>query len=140
MTCAPPPNGWYPRRGDVYFFRLDKLRPAVVVSTDSVNRRSRDICILPLSTSVKNVFFLFRPRLAAGEVQKGRDSWVKCDQPRLHYRHDATYPPVVTLSAKSMQIIDAALMDYLGIHHPRSNHHNQPGGGGGPAERKWAGE
>ena len=121
MTCTPPPNGWYPKRGDVYFFRLDKVRPAVVISTDAVNRRSRDICILPLSTSVKNGFFLFRPRLATGEVEENRDSWVKCDQPRLHYRLDATYPPVATLSAKSMHMIDAALMEYLGLQHPRSN-------------------
>jgi len=118
MTCTPPPPDWYPRRGDVFFFQLDKMRPAVVISTDTVNRHLREICILPLSTSATNAFFLFRPKLAAGEIKEERQSWVKCDHPQTHWRLDATYPPLATLSAKSMHMIDATLMDYLGLQRP----------------------
>jgi mRNA-degrading endonuclease toxin of MazEF toxin-antitoxin module len=106
------PSGWYPRRGDVCLFKLDKDRPAVVISTDALNRFSRDVCILPITTNEHRQFSL-RPKLAAGEGGLAHESWVKCDQPTTVEKDAAIYPPLGFLSQESLRKIEAALMDCL---------------------------
>lgn len=106
------PSGWYPRRGDVCLFKLDKERPALVISTDALNRFSRDVCVLPITTSEHKQFSL-RPKLAAGEAGLAHESWVKCDQPNTLAKDDAVYPALGFLSKESLRKIEAALMVYL---------------------------
>ena len=57
----------------------DKQRPALVISSDSLNEHSQDVCVLPISTAEHKVFSL-RPKLKAGEGGLSHDSWVKCDR------------------------------------------------------------
>ncbi len=66
------PSGWYPKRGEVCLFALDEERPAVVISTDALNRFSRDVCVAPISTAEHKDFSLRVPgslakRLASRE-------------------------------------------------------------------------
>ena len=103
------PSGWYPRRGDVCLFQLDKERPAVVISTDALNRFSLDVCVLPITSSEHKQFSL-RPKLAAGEGGLAHDSWVKCDQPNTLEKDSAVYPALGFLSQESLRKIEAALM------------------------------
>ena len=102
------PPGWYPRRGEVCLIALDKERPALVLSSDSLNAHSLDVCVLPISTAEHKAFSL-RPRLKTGEGGLVRDSWVKCDQPTTVEKQLVIYPPLGTLSAASMQTVEAAV-------------------------------
>src|SRR5580658_1112773 len=72
-SSAPP--GWFPRRGEVCLFGLDKERPSLVTSSDALNRHALDVCIVPIST-VEHKAFRLRPNLRAGEAGLDRDSWV----------------------------------------------------------------
>jgi len=102
------PSGWYPRRGEVCLIALDKEWPAVVLSTNSLNAHSLDVCVLPVSTAEHRSFSL-RPRLKAGEGGLLRDSWVKCDQPTTVEKQLVIYPPLGALPASTMQTVESAV-------------------------------
>ncbi|MGA8689880.1 MAG: type II toxin-antitoxin system PemK/MazF family toxin [Methyloceanibacter sp.] len=106
------PVRWFPRRGEVYLIDLDKERPAVVISSDSLNAHALDICVLPIS-GVEHKAFSIRPKLKAGEGGLNRDSWVKCDQPTTIEQHYVIYPQLGSLSTDSMARIEAALRTAL---------------------------
>src|SRR5436305_3275486 len=102
------PYGWYPKRGEVYLFALDKERPAVVVSTDALNRFSLDICIVPIS-KVEHKQFSLRPKLKSGEGGLNYDSWVKCDQVTTVEKSLAVYPALGVLTRESLEKIQEAI-------------------------------
>ncbi len=102
------PSGWYPRRGEVCLIDLDKERPAVILSSDSLNRHSLDVCVVPVSKAEHKAFSL-RPKLKAGDGGLNYDSWVKCDQPTTVEKALVIYPPLGTLSLASMQLIETAV-------------------------------
>jgi mRNA interferase MazF len=106
-----PPN-WHPKRGDVCLFVLDKERPGVVLSRDSLNRFSRDLCVIPI-TSVPHAEFSLRPRLAAGEAGLNRDSWAQCDQIFTIEKQDAVFPPLGSLSQATLRRIEEAVKSAL---------------------------
>src|SRR4051812_43440489 len=102
------PPGWYPRRGDVCLFELDKERPAVVISTDALNRFSYDICVVPISTVERKQFSL-RPKLNAGEGGLDYDSWVKADQVTTLEKSLAVYPSLGFLTQESLAKIELGI-------------------------------
>jgi mRNA interferase MazF len=102
------PARWYPQRGEVCLIDLDKERPALVISSDSLNAHSLDVCVLPISTAEHKAFSL-RPKLKAGEGGLLRDSWVKCDQPTTVEKQLVIFPPLGQLALPSMQAIEAAV-------------------------------
>ncbi len=108
------PAEWYPRRGEVCLIELDKQRPALIISSDSLNAHSLDVCVLPISTTEHKAFSL-RPRMKAGEGGLNHESWVKCDQPTTVEKQLAIYPPLGTLAAASMQRIETALKAALDL-------------------------
>jgi mRNA interferase MazF len=87
---------------------LDKQRPALLISSDSLNAHSLDICVLPISTA-EHLSFSLRPKLKAGEGGLNRDSWVQCDRPTTVEKQMAIYPPLGTLASASMQKIENAV-------------------------------
>jgi mRNA-degrading endonuclease toxin of MazEF toxin-antitoxin module len=87
---------------------LDKERPALIISSDSLNAHSLDVSVLPISTAEHKAFSL-RPKLNAGEGGLLRDCWVKCDQPTTVEKQLALYPPLGQLPLASMQRIEAAV-------------------------------
>lgn len=102
------PAGWYPRRGDICLFALDKERPVVVISTDALNRFSLDVCVVPISTREHKQFSL-RPKLNAGEGGLDHDSWAKCDQVTTLEKRLAAYPPLGALTADALMRIENAV-------------------------------
>jgi len=102
------PPAWYPRRGDVCLFALDKERPAVVISTDALNRFSLDVCVVPIS-KVEHRQFSLRPRLNAGQGGLEYASWVKCDQVTTLEKRLAVYPPLGRLTQESLVPIEDAI-------------------------------
>src|SRR5271156_2683993 len=108
LKRAATPAGWFPKRGDICLFALDKERPAVVISSDALNRNSLDVCVVPLSTAVHKAFSL-RPKLRAGEGGLDRDSWVKCDQVATIEKAKAVYPPLGSVSEAAMEKMEQAI-------------------------------
>lgn len=106
------PPGWYPRRGEICLIDLDKERPALILSSNSLNAHSLDVCILPISTAEHKAFSL-RPKLKAGEAGLKYDSWVKCDQPTTVEKDLVIYPPLGVLAGANMQKVEAAVKTSL---------------------------
>jgi mRNA-degrading endonuclease toxin of MazEF toxin-antitoxin module len=102
------PSQWYPRRGEVCLIELDKKRPAIVISSDTLHAHSFDVCVIPLST-VEHEAFSLRPKLKMGEGGLNRDSWAKCDQPTTVEKNLVIYPPLGSLSWSSLQRIETAV-------------------------------
>jgi mRNA-degrading endonuclease toxin of MazEF toxin-antitoxin module len=87
---------------------LDKERPALVISTDALNRFSQDVCIVPISKSEHKQFSL-RPKLKAGEGGLAHDSWVKCDQVTTVETALAVYPALGFLQRESLAKVEGAI-------------------------------
>ena len=102
------PSGWYPHRGEIYMVRLDKNRPALVISTDALNRYALDVCVVPLTTVVRQNFSL-RVQVKAGEGGLSRDSWAKCDQVTTLEKDFLLYPPLGRLTDKTLKAIEQAI-------------------------------
>jgi mRNA interferase MazF len=102
------PKGWFPQRGEVCLVALDKHRPALVVSTNALNRFSLDICVVPITTS-EHKHFSVRPLISAGEGGLQRTSWAKCDQVTTVEKNSMLYPPLGRLSRSTMQVIEQSL-------------------------------
>lgn len=106
------PQGWYPRRGDVCLFDLDKERPALVVSTDALNKFSRDVCVVPIS-KVEHKQFSLRPTLKAGVGGLSCDSSVKCDQVTTLEKDSAVYPALGFLTKELLDPVEKAIRTAL---------------------------
>jgi mRNA-degrading endonuclease toxin of MazEF toxin-antitoxin module len=106
------PRSWYPRRGDVYLFKLDKERPALVVSADELNKFSLDVCVVPIS-KIEHRHFSLRPKLKAGEGGLNCDSWAKCDQVTTLEKDSAVYPPLGVLTRESLDRVEKAIRTAL---------------------------
>ncbi len=103
-----PPSGWFPRRGEVYLVRLDKDRPALVISADALNRHALDVCVVPMTTVGRPAFSL-RVRIKPGEGGLSRDSWAKCDQVTTLERSLLRYPPLGRLGAETLKNIEQGI-------------------------------
>jgi len=104
----PPPSGWFPRRGEVYLVRLDKARPAVVISTNALNRHALDVCLVPMTTVARPKFSL-RVHIPPGEAGVSRDSWAKCDQVTTLEKSLLIYPPLGRLSDETLKAIEQGI-------------------------------
>lgn len=105
---AAKPSGWFPRRGEVCLFSLDKERPAVVISNDALNKFSLDVSIVPISKAEHRQFSL-RPRLRAGQAGLLYDSWAKCDQVTTVAIATTVFPPLGSLDPESFKRIEDAM-------------------------------
>jgi len=92
----------------VCLFDLDKERPALVVSTDALNRFSLDLCVVPIS-KVEHKQFSLRPKLKAGEGGLNYESWVKCDQVTTVEKRLAVYPAIGFLTQENLRKVEAAI-------------------------------
>lgn len=108
------PPGWFPRRGEVCLFALDKERPAVVISNNALNRYSLDVCIVPVSKAEHRQFSL-RPKLRAGLGGLVHDSWAKCDQVTTIEISTAVFPPLGELDAESLKQVEDAIRVALAL-------------------------
>ncbi len=108
MKPGKPPAGWFPRRGEVYLVHLDKPRPALVVSSDALNRHALDICVVPI-TAVRRPTFSLRVQLNPGQGGLLRDSWAKCDQVTTLEKQLALYPPLGRLDGEALKRIEHAI-------------------------------
>ena len=102
------PASWFPQRGEVCVVALDKHRPALVVSTNALNRFSFDVCVVPITTSEHKQFSV-RPLIRAGDAGLQHTSWAKCDHVTTVEKVSVLYPPLGRLSHSAMQTIEQSL-------------------------------
>jgi len=88
--------------------RLDKNRPALVISTDALNRHALDVCVVPLTTVVRPKFSLRVP-IKSGEGGLGRNSWAKCDQVTTIEKTLLLYPALGRLGSQTLKSIEGAV-------------------------------
>jgi mRNA interferase MazF len=112
--AGTPPSGWFPRRGEVYLVRLDKERPALVISADALNRYALDVCVVPMTTVVHPRFSL-RVQVKPGESGLRRDSWAKCDQVTTLGKDLLLYPPLGRLTDETLKTIEQGIKLALGL-------------------------
>jgi mRNA interferase MazF len=108
----PVPTGWFPRRGEMCLVRLDKDRPALVISTDALNRHALDVCVVPV-TSIEHRKFSLRVALQPGEGGLDRASWAKCDQVTTLEKGLVRYPPLGRVPGATLSRIEAAIKTAL---------------------------
>src|SRR5579864_5743583 len=102
------PTGWFPRRGEVYLVRLDKNRPALVISSDALNRSALDVCVVPM-TSIERPKFSLRVQVKPGEGGLNRDSWAKCDQVTTLEKSLLIHPPIGRLASHTILAIEQGI-------------------------------
>jgi mRNA interferase MazF len=102
---ANPPAAWYPRRGEVFWLRLDKDRPALIISSDVLNRHALDVCVVPITT-VHHGRFALRVAIRKGDGGLSRESWAKCDQVTTLEKTVLRYPPLGKLSTSTLGRIE----------------------------------
>jgi len=108
----PVPPGWFPQRGEMCLVRLDKNRPALVISTDALNRHALDVCVIPI-TSMEHRRFSLRVPLRPGEAGLDRASWAKCDQVTTLEKSLVRYPPLGRVSPATLSRIEDAIKTAL---------------------------
>ncbi len=92
--------------------RLDKDRPALVISSDALNRHALDVCVVPI-TSVEHRRFSLRIPIRRGEGGLDRASWAKCDQVTTLEKSLVRYPPLGRLSDATLSQIEGAIKTAL---------------------------
>ena len=102
------PGGWFPRRGEVYLVRLDKRRPALVISADALNRHALDVCVVPMTT-VERPTFSLRVQVEPTEGGLSRRSWAKCDQVTTLEKSLLIYPPLGRLRDETLKTIERGI-------------------------------
>ncbi len=104
---------WYPRRGDVCWVRLDKRRPAVILSINELNRHALDVCVVPITTEHHGQFPMRVP-IEKGDGGLPAECWAKCDQPTTieKIRVDSR---LGTLSADAFRKIQEKVSISLGL-------------------------
>jgi mRNA interferase MazF len=107
----------WPRRGDVFWVKLDpaqgteirKTRPAVIISNDSCNKYGRRLIVLPVTSNVESLF----PGEAMIEIQ-GRPARVLGDQMRSLDK-SRLGARIGTLSPAELLAVEEAVLITLGI-------------------------
>lgn len=113
MGASKPP-GWHPKRGEVYFVQLDKPRPAVVLSVDSLNKSALDVCIVPITT-IQHAEFSMRVPIKAQDGGLERNCWAKCDQVTTLEKTYLRFPPLGVLSSAVFSRIEEEVKIALGL-------------------------
>jgi len=109
---APP--GWFPRRGEVYLVNLDKLRPALILSIDELNRYAFDVCVVALTTK-EHTRFSMRVHIRARDGGLDSDSWAKCDQVTTLEKSFLQHPPIGVISIDTLNRIEEQVRICLGL-------------------------
>ncbi len=108
----------YPKRGDVYWVRLDptdgkeikKTRPCLVISSDIANR-SELIVVAPITSNVSSIF----PRIEVKTTLQGKPGKIIPRQLRAIDRTKRLGKKIGAISADEMKLIDDALRLILGL-------------------------
>jgi len=93
---------------------LDKPRPAVVLSVDSLNKHALGVSLVPV-TSVEHKKFTLRVPIEAGDGGLHVDCWAKCDQVTTLEKAFLRYPSLGVLSEPTFKKIQEQVKIALGL-------------------------
>jgi|HubBroStandDraft_6_1064221.scaffolds.fasta_scaffold1062329_1 mRNA interferase MazF len=115
MASPPPSDGITVRRGEVWWVDFDvvddgevrKMRPAVVVTADALNRARRTVVVVPLATGPSP-----RPPIVVATPSAGERRVAVCDQARAVDKARLTRT-AGTLSAADLRAVEEGLRRVL---------------------------
>ena len=102
------------RRGSLYWARLDKRRPILVLSINARNERAGDLIVVPCSTTLREA--PTHVRLARGEGGVPQACMLKCEQVTTLPQDDLDASPLGSpLGGARLREIELAVMRAIGI-------------------------
>lgn len=102
------------RRGHIYWARVDKRRPVLVISIDARNLRANDVIVIPCSTTLRDA--PTHVRLARGEGGVPAACVLKCEQITTLPRADVDEVALGTaLGGNRMSEIERAVLRAFGV-------------------------
>jgi mRNA-degrading endonuclease toxin of MazEF toxin-antitoxin module len=102
------------RRGNVYWARLDKRRPLLVLSINARNERAGDLIVVPCSTTLREA--PTHVRLSRGEGGVPQACMVKCEQITTLAQADLETTALGSpLGGARLREIELAVMRAIGI-------------------------
>lgn len=102
------------RRGCLYWARLDKRRPVLVLSPDYRNELANDVIIVPCSTHLR--LSPTHVLLRKGEGGVAAASILKCEQITTLHKDDVGRDPIGRpLSAKRLVDVELAVLRAIGV-------------------------
>ena len=102
------------RRGFLYLVRLDKLRPALVISPDVRNALATDVIVIPCTTTLS--IAPTHVRLRRGEGGVSASSILKCEQITTLHQEDVRWQPLgAPLSPKRLFEIERCVLRAIGV-------------------------
>lgn len=103
-----------PQRGCLYWVRLDKRRPALVVSPDYRNERAHDVIVIPCSTNLRPA--PTHVRLRRGQAGAPADSVLKCEQITTLAKTDVGgFPLGGPLADAALRAVERAVLRAIGV-------------------------
>jgi mRNA interferase MazF len=115
MAAPPPSDAMAVRRGEVWWVDFDvvddgeirKMRPAVVITADALNRARRTVVVVPLATGPQP-----RPPIVVATPSAGERRVAVCDQARAVDKARLTRA-AGTLSAPDLRAVEDGLRRIL---------------------------
>jgi len=115
MAAPPSPDGMSIRRGEVWWVDFDvveggemrKMRPAVIVTADALNRARRTVVVVPLATGPQP-----RPPIVVATPSAGDRRVAVCDQARAVDKSRLTRT-AGTLSPADLRAVEEGLRRVL---------------------------
>lgn len=102
------------RRGRLYWARLDKRRPVLIVSLDVRNERANDVIVVPCSTTMREA--PTHVRLRAGEAGLPEACVLKCEQITTLPKQDVDPMPLgPALGLARMVEVERAVLRAIGV-------------------------
>ena len=102
------------RRGNLYWTRLDKRRPVLVLSINARNERAGDLIVVPCSTTLREA--PTHVRLSRGEGGVPQACMVKCEQITTLVQDDLDTTALGSpLAGARLREIELAVMRAIGI-------------------------
>jgi len=101
-------------RGHLYWVRLDKRRPALVLSPDYRNELASDVIVIPCSTHLR--LSPTHVLLKQGEGGLKASSVLKCEQITTLHRDDVEHDPIGrSLSSSKLHDVERAVLRAIGV-------------------------
>ena len=101
------------RRSHLYWARLDKRRPVLVVSIDARNARADDVMVVPCSTTIREA--PTHVLLGKGEGGLLRSGVLKCEQMTTLPMSDVLEPAIGSLGLQRMREVERAILRAIGV-------------------------
>jgi len=94
---------------------LDKDRPVVIISVDSLNRHALNVCVVPFTSVRQGAFLQTRIQIPKGDGGAKYDCWATCDAVTTLLKTRLRFPALGVLSTEKMKEIEDKVRLSLGL-------------------------